>query len=119
MANHSFGGVPFRVKQYAGRATPAIVVGNESVIVTEHIDGSDNDISHNLGRRGSVEVSRRVIVDAANWASFIALRGQTATLQLIGNPAHSATLTKVGEQWDHTPASPNDFYEGDVTFLVG
>lgn len=119
MANHSFGSIPFRVKQYAGRATPVIVLGNETVIVTEHIPGSDNDISQNLGRRGSVEFTRRIIVDAANWASFIALRGQTATLQLIGNPAYSATLQKVGEQWDYTPAAPNDFYEGDVTFLVG
>jgi hypothetical protein len=117
MANHSFIGQQFRLKQQGkGLSTPVVVLPNESVIVTEHIPGGNTDISQDLGRRGSVERTYRVIVAAADFAAFVALQGQTGTLALINNPARTATLRKVSEEWD---SYPEGFYEGDATWLIG
>lgn len=117
MANHAFMGQQFRLKQQGkGRSTPVVVLPGESVIVTEHIAGGNTDISQDLGKRGSVERTLRVILAAADFAAFIALQGQTGTLALIGNPARTATLRKVGEEWD---SYPEGFYEGEATFLIG
>lgn len=117
MAQHSFAGRPFRMRQQGkGRSTPIVVLPNESVIVTEHVAGGDLDISQDLGRRGSVERTYRVIVAAADFAAFVALQGQTGALALIGNPSRTATLVKVSEEWD---SYPEGFCEGDATWLIG
>lgn len=92
MAN-TFGGVAFYQEQQD--ATSVVVWPRESVIAVEHIPGSDTDVAQHLGRRGLQEVTIPVVVRQANWAAFVALQGQTATLALIGNANRSATLTRI------------------------
>ena len=94
MAVHTFGGVQFRTIQEEGQSVPAIVLPGESVIVTEHIPGGDNDISQDLGRRGVKEETIEALILNANWAAFLGFytSKQVATLAMIGNPTAPALL---------------------------
>ena len=69
---------------------------------------------HHLGKRGTQEVSYAVSVAQANWAGFLALRGQTLTLALIGNPTRLATLKKIDNARWHEASG---FYRLTATFL--
>lgn len=114
MASNTFGGVQFRTIQEEGRSVPMVILPGESVIVTEHVPGGDLDVSQNLGRRGTEERTIPILVPDANWAAFVALNGQTATLAMIGNPTRPATLKKLDMR-----SFPDGFYKGSATFLVG
>lgn len=112
MAQHTFGGVRFYTEQQDG--TSVFVWPEEDVLVVEHIDGSDTDIVHHLGRKGTQEVALAIVVAQANWASFLALRGQTLTLALIGNATRLATLRKIDNaRWHEAGA----FYRATATWV--
>lgn len=112
MANHTFGGVRFYTEQQDGTSVP--IWPEEDVLVVEHIDGSDDDIVHHLGKRGTQEVAYALSVESADWASFRALRGQTLTLALIGNATRLATLKKLENVRWHESAGK---YRLTATFL--
>ena len=111
MAN-SFGAVPFHQEQQDGLSVA--IWPSEQVFAVDHVPGSDVDIVQHLGRRGAVEVAIPVVVLEANWSAFLALRGQTAALVLIGNASRQATLTKIaGVRWFEDEA----IYKAQATFL--
>lgn len=112
MANNTFGGVRFYTEQQDGTSVP--IWPEEDVLVVEHIDGSDTDIVHHLGRKGTQEVGLAISVAQANWASFLALRGQTLTLALIGNATRLATLKKIDNARWHEASG---YYRLTATFL--
>lgn len=119
MATSTFGGVAFRVEWQGNPSVPIIPPG-ESVLVTEHVPGSDLDVTQDLGRRGAVEFTvSGVLVTAANWAALIALQGQTATLALLDNPTKTATLQKIGGDIRYSQGNGGLYRGVALTFLVG
>lgn len=111
MAN-TFGAIPFHQEQQDGLSVA--IWPSEQVTAVDHVPGSDTDVVQHLGRRGAVEVTLPVIVREANWSAFLALRGQTAALALIGNGSRQATLTKVANaRWFEAEA----FYRCQATWL--
>lgn len=117
---HSFASIPFRT-EWSGHASVPIIPPGEAVVVTEHIAGGERDVTQDLGRRAAVEfVVAPVLVDAANWAALVALAGQSGTLALIGNPARTAKLTKIGGDIRYVLTNLGYAYRGvSLTFLVG
>jgi len=94
---------------------PVLILPGESVTVTEHVPGADLDVTQDLGRRGTAEISLQVVIPAAGWTAFVALNGQRATLALIANPTRQAKLS-LGQDFRYFVEG---FYKGTLKFLVG